>query len=670
MAAWAGVGNDGDAVTPIGEQYPCISAGGNDLTVPDLTPSPSISPQTSTDIELEETDLTLTKKRVRAMTPPAPHTSPPTPIDVPYTLKKGKSVPLVKRETAKIVDYFLKRRSVSLSSADLSEDYRRVRKRNKRKEKRNNTISVTSNISSDSNVFLPRESDSFSREVKKKDYDIDNLNAAHEPMDLNRAKSNSAPSTLRFKAKPCEQDFEKIQRMKDEGLLEPSDDTQIQESKGKHKIKRRKTLLNRARSFIGSPTFRERKEIVDTKEKENRSKVHHEMKKTGFGKRLRKMFGIKKHKHGSVESVESPVTNGFNSTSSLDSYDNIPRTTSPITPSRDERRKIKFPSFLRKKPRKESPQNDERTPHWPSSTGNATTFFSTNDFQYRCSQHSEVVRSSSQPNHIQSSTSMQVAPQRSISRPTSLGLNMSSLSDPTRGFNEVLHINSPLRPGIELRGSGQQRDSGQQLARQAPLASIDDDDLEVDGLSGDDESKDNKAFTDSGSVDISTASAASGEEDDDTRYREVAERLAEIGDSIVGAVGGRSGGASSLPGTCTDGALVDPVVLQDISNHATNNSRFSEDTVIRVVLDTTYHAFSTTVETLIGDDQGWNQVALVLRFTKVAMQAARTIGVHATQIKNNSIEYISDHFAEWVGSQGGWESIIIDDSDGQESEID
>ncbi|XP_033126335.1 uncharacterized protein LOC117124276 isoform X2 [Anneissia japonica] len=659
MAAYAVV-NDGDIATPVGEQYPYI-AGGDFLTTFQNS-SPSITPQNSTDMELEgeEYSQALTKNRARAMTPPAPHTTRPTRIDVPNELKKGKSVPLVKRETARIVELYLKRRSVSLSSADLSEDCRRVKRRNKKKEKRNHTISITSNISSDSNdhIFSTRASDSFCKELSKKDYDIENLDNIHKPIDLNREKSNSAPSTLRFKAKPCEQDFEKIKKMKEEGLLDPSDDLQIHVNTGKKKLKRRKTLINRARSLIGSPTAprKERKDL-DSKEKENRSKVHSEMKKTGFGKRLRKMLGIesKKHKQGSSESVSSPIANGINYTSSLES--DRSSSTSPTTPSRDERRKIKkFPSFLRKKPRKDSPSNNDRCSPWQQSPLNEqndkTTFSSATEFQYQDTRHQDVVRSISQPNHILASTVMQHPPPRSVSRPTSL--NISSFSDPTRGFN-VLHINSPLRPGIELRGGGQP------APRQAPLANFDDD-LEVDGLSGD-ETNDKDASIDSVSIDMASSTTSVDEHED--MYREVAERLAAMGDGIVeGAVGGQGAASSSQPTTCT----AEATVLQDISNMHMANT-FSEDNVIHVVLDTTYQAFSTTVGNLVGNGQGWNQVALVLRFTKVAMHTARKIGRHATQIKNNSIEYISDHFAEWVGSQGGWESIIIDDSDEHDGSV-
>ena len=60
------------------------------------------------------------------------------------------------------------------------------------------------------------------------------------------------------------------------------------------------------------------------------------------------------------------------------------------------------------------------------------------------------------------------------------------------------------------------------------------------------------------------------------------------------------------------------------------------------------------MQSLIGQDNGMEQLALVFKFTKLAMKIAQHYGSRATDIKENSLRYIGDRFAAWLDSQGGW----------------
>lgn len=64
------------------------------------------------------------------------------------------------------------------------------------------------------------------------------------------------------------------------------------------------------------------------------------------------------------------------------------------------------------------------------------------------------------------------------------------------------------------------------------------------------------------------------------------------------------------------------------------------------------------VQESVGNEVGWNQLAAVFHLTKRAIEAAGTGGALAFQIKEMSLKYIEDRFANWIVGQGGWVSFI------------
>ena len=61
----------------------------------------------------------------------------------------------------------------------------------------------------------------------------------------------------------------------------------------------------------------------------------------------------------------------------------------------------------------------------------------------------------------------------------------------------------------------------------------------------------------------------------------------------------------------------------------------------------------------MGNEVGWNQLAVVFHLTKRAIEAAGSGGALAVHIKEMSLKYIEDRFAHWIVGQGGWVSLVI-----------
>ncbi|XP_071494493.1 uncharacterized protein [Diadema antillarum] len=100
---------------------------------------------------------------------------------------------------------------------------------------------------------------------------------------------------------------------------------------------------------------------------------------------------------------------------------------------------------------------------------------------------------------------------------------------------------------------------------------------------------------------------------------------------------------------------------------------FPAPTVMGVIVNDTYQVFCDAMQSIVGQDVGWEQLAIVFKFTKVAVKAAQSMGKRANGIKDNSIRFIGDRFAVWLDSQGGYGSVVTsEDSDSlhEESEID
>ncbi|XP_052240148.1 uncharacterized protein LOC127850841 [Dreissena polymorpha] len=57
-------------------------------------------------------------------------------------------------------------------------------------------------------------------------------------------------------------------------------------------------------------------------------------------------------------------------------------------------------------------------------------------------------------------------------------------------------------------------------------------------------------------------------------------------------------------------------------------------------------------------------------FTKTYIKAAGTVGLNATRIKENCLNYVEDKCADWIVKHGGWASMLSDDSDDSTPEVD
>ena len=84
---------------------------------------------------------------------------------------------------------------------------------------------------------------------------------------------------------------------------------------------------------------------------------------------------------------------------------------------------------------------------------------------------------------------------------------------------------------------------------------------------------------------------------------------------------------------------------------------FPAQMVMGVIFNDTYQSFCTAMQSIVGQEVGWEQLAIVFKFTKVAVKAAHSMGKHASSIKDNSVRFIGDRFAGWLDSQGGWVSV-------------
>ncbi|XP_041453267.1 trichohyalin-like isoform X3 [Lytechinus variegatus] len=199
------------------------------------------------------------------------------------------------------------------------------------------------------------------------------------------------------------------------------------------------------------------------------------------------------------------------------------------------------------------------------------------------------------------------------------------------------------------------------------------------------------------------------QEEREEYFKRIADRLAMIGDQALadyefndstgGAVGGQQ---RPIQSTCTtetyascsasvSGATAAAGVGRDIAaEYVEIGQRIQTDVdgiqlrrrsqaffptgmLMGVIMNDTYQSFSNTMQSIVGQEVGMEQLAIVFKFTKVAVRLAHSMGKHASSIKDNSVRFISDRYAVWLDSQGGWGSVVTsDDSDSlhEESEID
>lgn len=243
---------------------------------------------------------------------------------VPYSMRKESSLPQVKADTVKVMEMFLKRRSKSLNDAVLTKEYFEREKRRKKPRPVRNTVTVvqsreireeTSETSDTTEVklrgksekpCLPRGHDSYVWAMENRlevGYSgTDNI-ADDELSSPEEGKSRSAPSTLRLH----------VQRVSEAEVetLENSSMTLTRDAQRKDRkdVKRKKSILEKAKRIIRSPSTQRRTIVADHDSYSPsyaKDEVHSEMKKTGFTSRLKRTFSRKDTK----KSKEEPSPRG------------------------------------------------------------------------------------------------------------------------------------------------------------------------------------------------------------------------------------------------------------------------------------------------------------------------------------------------------------------------
>ncbi|KAH3736122.1 uncharacterized protein LOC127850817 [Dreissena polymorpha] len=101
-------------------------------------------------------------------------------------------------------------------------------------------------------------------------------------------------------------------------------------------------------------------------------------------------------------------------------------------------------------------------------------------------------------------------------------------------------------------------------------------------------------------------------------------------------------------------------VAGNIDANLNSNARQAAMKITKMV---TYNHFEKALQESVSSKEGWSQIATVFRFTKSAIKAVGATGALAVQIKENSLRFIEDTFADWIVGQGGWESMLSEDSD-------
>lgn len=64
--------------------------------------------------------------------------------------------------------------------------------------------------------------------------------------------------------------------------------------------------------------------------------------------------------------------------------------------------------------------------------------------------------------------------------------------------------------------------------------------------------------------------------------------------------------------------------------------------------------FQQLVSDNVGSDTGWQAIARMFRLTQSAVQMAGMGTAVARQIKEMTLNYFEDRFANWIVDQGGW----------------
>ena len=74
--------------------------------------------------------------------------------------------------------------------------------------------------------------------------------------------------------------------------------------------------------------------------------------------------------------------------------------------------------------------------------------------------------------------------------------------------------------------------------------------------------------------------------------------------------------------------------------------------------DNDVRRFQQLVSDNVGSETGWQAIARMFRLTQSAVQMAGMGTNVAIQIKEMTLNYFEDRFADWIVGQGGWVSVM------------
>ncbi len=81
--------------------------------------------------------------------------------------------------------------------------------------------------------------------------------------------------------------------------------------------------------------------------------------------------------------------------------------------------------------------------------------------------------------------------------------------------------------------------------------------------------------------------------------------------------------------------------------------------VNEIIQGATYNKFQQVLGSNIGQEPGWQQLAIMFRLTQSAVQLVGMGTATALKIKEMTLQYFEDKFASWIIGQGGWVSFYI-----------
>ncbi|XP_041354667.1 uncharacterized protein LOC121372431 [Gigantopelta aegis] len=159
----------------------------------------------------------------------------------------------------------------------------------------------------------------------------------------------------------------------------------------------------------------------------------------------------------------------------------------------------------------------------------------------------------------------------------------------------------------------------------------------------------------------------------------VVQKLIEIGDNIAIQSHSSDSESRNRPSTQAqaettgasapgDDALssLEREILECLRVGGDRLSETMEDPTVGLIQEATqsvYDQFTQTIRQTVGDEVNWHQMALVFHASRTALNAVGVGTTKARRLKEMTIKYVTDKCASWIYEQGGWESVVSEDSD-------